>query len=102
MRVVKITKTMMKDPETLLIKIGAVVGRNGYPNHVFMNSKDYEVLKRNVKNNIKKSSRNISKMKVEYYAGLIMLNLGPRSLKNGVQKGYLLVDDAAIEREKGS
>lgn len=100
MRVIKITRSMLKDAETLLTKVGAINGINAYPYHVYMNKKDYIKLTKNVRAAFKKEYPYLVERKVQSSVAMYMLNLGPNELGLGIKEGYLLVDDKAIEQEK--
>lgn len=99
MKSVKITKTMLKDPETLLKRAGAVFGNQAFPSQVYMNDKDYSKLKKNLEKAFKKKYPFLVKRKIESSVGMALLNLGPVNLKKGIQEGYILVDDKTIESE---
>lgn len=99
MKTVKITKTMLKDPATLLRKVGATHEKQAFPSHVFMNEKDYQVLKTNLKKQFKKEYPFIKKEKIESSVAFELFNLGPVNLKKGIEKGYVLVNEAGINRE---
>ena len=101
MKSVKITKQMLKNPEVLLKKAGAVHGNQAFPSQVFMNDKDYKKLEKNLKQAFRKQYPFLVQRKIDSSVGMMLLNLGPVNLKNGIQEGYLLVDEHAIEAEIG-
>ncbi len=101
MKTVKITKSMLKDPETLLRKVGAVHDNQAFPGQVYMNQKDYQELRKNLTKAFKKEYPLLLKRKIESSVEMTLLNLGPVNLKRGIEKGYLLVDEDAIEAQIG-
>lgn len=100
MKSVKITKKMLNDPAYLLEKCGAVNGGYAYPSRVYMNDSDYQILAKNLKKQYKKEKPYLSKKHIDLSAGVTLLNLGPVNLKKGIQKGFLLVDDHGIQKDK--
>lgn len=99
MRPVKITQTMLKDVSVLLKKAGAVKGDQAYPSHVFMTEMDFETLRKNLEKTVKKQYPYLDKRRMVTTVGMELLNLGPVTLKKGIQRGYLLVDDLGIRLE---
>jgi hypothetical protein len=92
----KLTKRMLQDPAVLLTKVGAVKGQNAFPSAVFMNDKDYKTLTSNLKKQLKKEKPYLDKRRIETAVGMMLLNLGPVNLKNGVQQGFVLVDENRV------
>jgi hypothetical protein len=99
MKAVKITKSMLKSPETLLEKIGAVYEDLAFPSYVYMNEKDHSELEKNLLRVFKKKFPWKDKKQIKGMVETILLNLAPVSLKKGIQKGYVLVDEKAINEE---
>ena len=98
MRYVKITKRMLKDPETILRKAGAVYKKQAFPSHVYMNKKDYEELEKNLTKYAKSLfGKNATEKRIKFMVGMELLNFGPVVLDKGIEKGYILVNDEAIQ-----
>lgn len=98
MRYVKITKRMLKDPETILRKAGAVHGKSAFPSYVYMNKNDYKQLEKNLTAYAKKLfGKSATERKIKFMVGMELLNLGPVVLDKGIEKGYILVNDEAIK-----
>jgi hypothetical protein len=99
MKAIKITKNMLKNPAVLLKKVGAVYENDAFPSYVYMNKSDYLKLKKNLIKAFKKEYPHAVKRKIQASVEMILLNLGPVNLKKGIEKGYLLVDDKAINNQ---
>jgi hypothetical protein len=99
MKAIKITKNMLKNPAILLKKAGAVYENHAFPSFVYMNKSDYLELKKNLIKAFKKECPYTIKRKIQASVEIILLNLGPVNLKKGIEKGYLLVDDKAINNQ---
>lgn len=104
MKAFKLNKKMMSDPVALLRAVGAVNKELGtaFPSQVFMNKKDYSKLKNNVEKMFKKEIQELGgtrSKQYEFSVGLYMLNYAPVKLEKGIQPGYVLVDNHAIQKE---
>jgi hypothetical protein len=99
MKTVKITKNMLKNPEVLLRKAGAVHGNQAFPSQVYMNEKDYSELRKNLTKAFKKEYPHTIERRIQASVEMVLLNLGPVNLKKGIEKGYLLVDERAIKEQ---
>lgn len=97
MKVIKITKRMLKDLDYLLQKVGATYKRNAFPETVFISKQDYKILKRNLRSNLRREIPYAAKGAIDYAVGAVLLNLGPNQLLEEVIKpGYLVIDTDAI------
>jgi hypothetical protein len=99
MKTVKITKNMLRDPEALLRKVGAVYEDHAFPSCVYMNESDYSELRKNLTKAFKKEYPHMIERKIQASVEMMLLNLGPVTLKKGIEKGYLLVDDKTIKKK---
>lgn len=88
---------MMLDPEVLLKKVGASFDYHAFPECVYMNEKDYKQLYKNLKAQFKKDKPYLYTRHIDFAVSMTMMNLGPVSLKRGVEQGYVLVDESVLK-----
>jgi len=89
-----------KAPEDFLKKFGAVSDetKRAYPQHVFMASADYAVMKRNFRRRVRKDSPYMSKKRLDYAINMHFLQYGPNeTLGSALQPGSVLVDLEGIQ-----
>lgn len=91
-KTLKLNKKHLSDPIKLLIDIGAKDEKKNqvFPEKVFMNLKDYNVMKKMLAQRVKKGSPYLTSKKVNELVGLHLLNFGPVEVKRGVEQGYVI------------
>lgn len=98
MKVIKLKKSYLKDPETLLRKVGAVKDSKGLPSFVYISKEDYKTLRNNTKKCIKNTNPWASINAINYGTEFQLLDLGPnQGLEDAIKPGYALIDLEGIE-----
>jgi hypothetical protein len=97
MKAYKLTKQMMMDPQALLAKVGACFDYKAFPELVYMNDKDYKQLTKNLRAQYKKDKPYLGARQIDFGVAMTLMNLGPVSMKHGVEPGYVLVDEASLK-----
>lgn len=98
MKVIKLTKTMLKmHPVDLLLKIGAasVEIKQAFPDCVYMSPNDLELQRKYLEEAAKKSLKGSSKKIINLSVQTDMLNYSPVE-SSFIKDGHLLIDDAEI------
>jgi hypothetical protein len=98
MKIVKLSKSDLKDTVRILKKCGAVnLERNrAFPSHVYVSPYSYKTLEKNLRILAKKQRRYATKRLLDNLVGMELLNLGPVVLK-GLPDNVALVDNEAIK-----
>lgn len=101
MKAIKITKGLLKKtPVELMVEIGAVdMSTNRvFPDCVYLSKEDFKTLMSNFSKHVDKTYKSYSKHHRKGIVSFENLSYGPNeALKDVVKKGFILVDDAAIE-----
>ena len=99
MKVFKISKKDLAEPEKLLRKVGATVDSYAFPEYVYVSKEDYATLKRNLTNSRKGCYEDLSKEFLTQAVNWQMLNFGPnQSLEAAIKPGFVLVDTSGINK----
>ncbi len=94
MKVVRLTKKDLNgDFEALYTKLDMVKDRSCSPSDLYVSLQDYNTMEKNLIASFKKSYPGISKIRLQYAVGSVMLNLSPNTiLSKAIKPGYALVD----------
>ena len=90
MKILKLTKKHLSDPLALLLNIGAKDDKTNqvFPGKVYLNLKDYNVLKKTLTKELKIKLPYLNSRKIKSKVGLTLLNYGPVEVKHGIEQGY--------------
>jgi hypothetical protein len=93
MKLIKLTKTDLKDCVKILKKAGAIHKKMAFPGSVWMHKDDYAELESNLKKQCKKQHKYASATSIDMTVGMELLNIGPCiNLAKDMKRGTALVD----------
>ena len=98
MKVVKITKSNMRNYESFLKKQGVVQGNTTYPSHTYVSDGTYKQMERELRLVCKKENPYMPKLGIDNAVAFYMLNIAPCICK-GLPNGYMLIDTKSVEKE---
>jgi hypothetical protein len=103
MKAIKLKKSWLRDPETLLRKLGAFKENQGFPDLVYISAQDYKILYKNTQKAYKKLYPNLNNKKIEFSVNMEMLGLGPnQALENAIKPGFVLMEETRVFQKQDS
>jgi hypothetical protein len=100
MRLFRLREGHFKDLEKLLRAVGAVSGRQSYPQHVYMSHADYAKLRERLTAKYLRAYSYATPTSASSAVSYDLLNYGPNmTLGDVISPGWALVDDEGIRRE---